>query len=281
MPWQNNFFLKDNVTWYDFHNFAARIDHNFGRKKRVYGALRLEQPGLHQNTNGIPGYGADLREGTKINNGFAFDSLTILTQRPLSTVRASMTRWVQDYKPTNWGDYDGTVIGWSQSLVSSLPEPNRFPAINVNSYKTLGPSANNIWLAPTTTIALAPTLAAIRGRHSLKFGLDFRSIGYANYQSIGTGGTFTFDRAFTRSNYLTQDALSGNAIASLLLGAPASGEVVDLAKPYYTWKYYAPWVQDDIKLTRRLTINLGLRLDISCRSRSGTTGSIADSSPTR
>ena len=263
VPWQNNFFLKDNVTWYDFHNFATRLDHTFGPKERVYARYVWNNQVLHQNTNGIPGFGADLREGTKINNGFAFDSLTILSPSTTLDVRASITRWVQDYKPTNWGDYDATIIGWSKDLVSRLPEPNRFPAFNINSYKTLGPSANNIWLAPTTTIAIAPTMSAVRGRHALKFGLDFRSIGYANYQSIGTGGNFTFDRAFTRSNYLTQDALSGSAIASLLLGAPASGEVVNLVKPYYTWKYFAPWVQDDIKLTRRLTINLGLRLDIS------------------
>ena len=263
VPWQNNFFLKDNVTWYDFHNFAARMDHTFGPKERIYGRYVWNNQVLHQNSNGMPGFAADLREGTKINNGLAFDSLTILSPTTTLDVRVSMTRWVQDYKPTNWGDFDATVIGWPKDLVSRLPEPNRFPTITINSYKTLGPSANNIWLAPTTTIALAPTLTAIRGRHSMKFGLDFRSIGYANYQSIGTGGTFTFDRALTRSNYLTQDALSGSAIASLLLGAPASGEVIDLVKPYYSWKYLAPWIQDDIKLTRRLTINLGLRLDIN------------------
>jgi hypothetical protein len=263
VPWQNNFFLKDNVTWYDFNNFAARMDHTFGSKERIYGRYVWNNQVLHSNTNGISGFGADLREGTKINHGLAFDSLTILTPDTTLDVRVSVTRWVQDYKPTTWGSFDATTIGWPKELVNQLPEPNRFPTFSINSYKTLGPSANNVWLAPTTTIALAPTLTAIRGRHSMKFGLDFRSIGYANYQSIGTGGTFTFDRALTRSNYLTQDALSGNAIASLLLGAPASGEVVDLVKPYYTWKYLAPWVQDDIKLTRRLTINLGLRLDVN------------------
>jgi hypothetical protein len=178
-------------------------------------------------------------------------------------LRASVTRWVQDYKPTTYGDYDATVIGWSKELVNSLPERAQFPTINMDTYKRLGPSANNIWLAPTTTIAFAPTLTTIRGRHQLKFGLDYRLTHYANYQPIGTGGIFSFDRGFTRSNYLTQDSLSGNAVASMLLGAPASGQVDFLARPYYQWSYYAPWVQDDIKLTRRLTINLGLRWDVT------------------
>ena len=174
-----------------------------------------------------------------------------------------VTRWVQDYKPTNWGSYDATVLGWPKSLVSQFPEPNRFPYLNINSYKALGSSVNNVWLAPTTTFAVAPSITMIRGRHSLKTGLDYRLTRYANYQSTWAGGTFVFDRGFTRGNYLTQDALSGNAIASALLGAASSGEVDYVARPYYSWSYFAPWVQDDIKVTRRLTINLGLRWDVT------------------
>ena len=138
----------------------------------------------------FPVFGADLREGTKINNGFVFDSLTILSPTTTLDFRASMTRWVQDYKPTNWGDYDATVIGWSKDLVSRLPEPNRFPTFIDQQLQDARPvRQQHLACAHDHAIALAPTLTAIRGRHSLKFGLDFRSIRYANYQSIGTGGT--------------------------------------------------------------------------------------------
>ncbi|MEJ7608758.1 MAG: hypothetical protein WKF37_21430 [Bryobacteraceae bacterium] len=239
------------------------MDHNFGTKQRIYGRYVWNNQVLHQNTNGIPGYGADLREGTKINNGLLVDSLTIISASTTLDIRASVTRWVQDYKPTTYGDYDATVIGWSQALVNSLPEKNQFPSVAIEGCKRLGPSANNIWLAPTTTLALAPTLTTIHGRHAIKVGLDYRLTRYANYQSIGTGGNFTFDRAFTRSNYLAQDALSGNGIASMLLGTPSSGQVDSLVRPFYQWQYYAPWVQDDIKINRRLTINLGLRWDLA------------------
>ena len=44
VPWQNNFFLNDNVTWYDFNNFAPRIDHNFGAKAAPLRPLRVERP---------------------------------------------------------------------------------------------------------------------------------------------------------------------------------------------------------------------------------------------
>ena len=60
---------NDNVTWYDFNNFAGRIDHNFGTKERIYGRYVWNNQLLHQNSNGLSGSGADLREGTKINKG--------------------------------------------------------------------------------------------------------------------------------------------------------------------------------------------------------------------
>jgi hypothetical protein len=75
-------------------------------------------------------------------------------------------------------------------------------------------------------------------------------------------GRLDFDRAFTRQNYLVQDAVTGNGIASLLLGFPASGRVDYNVFPYYQSLYTAPWIQDDIRLTRRLTINVGLRWDV-------------------
>ena len=60
VPWQNNFFYPNDVTWYDFHNFVARVDHNIGEKERIYGRYIWNSQTLHQNSNGIPGYGADL-----------------------------------------------------------------------------------------------------------------------------------------------------------------------------------------------------------------------------
>ena len=105
-------------------------------------------------------------------------------------------------------------------------------------------------------------MSLIRGRHCIRAGLDFRLMHLANYQSAYAGGTFAFDQTFTRANYLTADSLSGNAIASMLLGAATSGEVDYIARPYFSWRYWAPWVQDDIKVTRRLTVNVGLRWDV-------------------
>src|SRR5262249_35615236 len=47
------------------------------------------------------------------------------------------------------------------------------------------------------------------------------------------------------------------------LGTPSSGSTVYNAAPFFRSWYLAPWFQDDWKVTRRLTLNFGLRWDLN------------------
>ena len=110
-------------------------------------------------------------------------------------------------------------------------------------------------------LSLQPNMALVRGKHTIKAGLDYRVTRYTQYRPSADRAILSFDQGFTRSDYLTQDALSGNGAASLLLGYAGSGSAGFTANPFFQWIYTAPWVQDDIKLTRKLALNLGLRWD--------------------
>jgi hypothetical protein len=260
--WQNNFFLKDNIVWYHFKNFVTRVDHNFSEKQRVYARYAWNDQLMWQVSNGMPTYpAADQRYGHKINNAGVFDSITVLGPTATLDLRVSVSRWLQDYKPRDWGTVDASLIGWPKSLTDRFPDAQRFPYFSPANYRPLGSGSGNIQLFITTTLAFQPVITVMRGRHSLKTGIDMRRTGYATYPAGYTAGQLGFDRGFTRRDYLTQDTLSGNSIASMLLGYGASGQVDSMVRPYYSWMYYAPYVQDDIKLTRKLTVNLGLRWD--------------------
>lgn len=262
VDWQNNYFYSG-YTSYFFPNIVSRVDHNFSEKERIYGRYVYNNQLLNDNTNSLPGLGGDYRYGNKVNNGFVFDSITVFNPTTTLDLRVSFNRWTQNYKPPNYGPASGAVnIGLPASLVNQFEEPGRFPYITSSSYQSLGASGSNIWYAPSSNWALAPTMAFIRGRHTIKVGIDLRLMHLANYQPAFAGSTFAFDQGFTRANYLTADSVSGNSVASMLLGNAASGGVDYIARPYYSWRYYAPWVQDDIKINRRLTVNLGLRYDV-------------------
>ncbi len=96
-------------------------------------------------------------------------------------------------------------------------------------------------------------MTRLYGRHTLKFGADFRWSGF-DFQSFqDTSGDFRFDRYFTSSNPLTNGtATSGNAFASFLLGYP-SGQpgqesTMGLSNPLKMFaKYYGFYAQDDFR----------------------------------
>jgi hypothetical protein len=261
IDWQNNYLPPSDISNYDFHNFNIRVDQNFGAREKIYARYAWNNQLITQ-AGEVPGPASDRRDGTKINNVAVFDSVTILNPSTVLDLRLSLTRWVQNYKPNNYGTFNGTQIGWSKSLVGQFQEPGRFPYITATSYSPLGNSLSNIWLAPTTAINGAPTIIISRGRQSIKFGLDYRWTRFSTYQGAYGGGTFNITPGFTQSNYLTADSLSGNSIATMLIGGAATGEADYNNIPAYNWKYFAPWVQDDIKVTPRLTVNVGLRWDM-------------------
>jgi hypothetical protein len=259
--WQNNY-LGANVTTYTFHSLLARADHVFNEKEKVYVRYAWNKAYIHQVSNNLASLGGDNRILTKSNNDVVADSVTVLTPNLVLDLRASLTRWVQTPLTATWGQFNNTQLGIPNSTVSQYQDPRRFPYVTATNYQYLGESSGNIWFAPTTALTGEPTINLIKGRQSIKFGFDYRLTLFDSFQGFAGGGTFAFTNGFTQKNYQTADSTSGNSIASMLLGGANTGEVDTLMKPDFKVGYYGFFVQDDIKLTPRLTINAGLRYDM-------------------
>jgi hypothetical protein len=263
VDWQNNFFLNPNTGNFSFLNLTARVDHNFSERQRVYGRWSWSDFTQLRLTNGIPGVAGDYRNGGKFANGGVIDSVSTLTPRTVLNVRASLNRWVEALGPYANEGYSSASLGFAPASVSQFPRPELFPRISISGARELGMSSGNLTFEPTTTLALQPNVAYMRSRHTIKAGLDFRVSRYTQVRPGAGGGTFNFDRAFTRSDYLVQDAVSGVGMASFLLGYPVSGSINNIAEPLWQWIYYAPWFQDDFKISRKLTLNFGFRWDVN------------------
>ncbi len=107
----------------------------------------------------------------------------------------------------------------------------------------------------------ADNLTIIRGNHTFKAGADFRRFRFDRLQSFPPAGNYFFGPTYTSNASISQ--ATGNPYADFLLGLPTS--VINSSAVDYSRQrdiYFGPFVQDDWKITPRLTLNLGFRYDL-------------------
>ncbi|MFB3905206.1 MAG: carboxypeptidase regulatory-like domain-containing protein [Acidobacteriota bacterium] len=103
------------------------------------------------------------------------------------------------------------------------------------------------------------------GKHSLKFGADYRLTRWNKiYLGDGQSGSFTYSSVFTQKNPFVNSSAdtSGSGMASLLLGVPASGSLGYNSSLANQNHYLALFVQEDWKALPHLTLNFGLRYEL-------------------
>lgn len=138
-------------------------------------------------------------------------------------------------------------------LITSVPELEGLPTLNVSgSYGfSMGSVANTIKQI-NNNYSAAETFSKIAGRHSLKFGGEFRKIQVNEYNASTPNGSFGFDGTET-----------GNAFADFLLGAPSSFTQQSYSTFFTRSNYGALFAQDSFKVTPNFTFNAGVRWEVS------------------
>jgi outer membrane receptor protein involved in Fe transport len=127
-----------------------------------------------------------------------------------------------------------------------------------DTYTSWGADSNNG--SENLIYSFADDATKIAGRHTIKFGGMYQKGSYngfgrqcvagcANFGFLGTGlpGVNNFSAA------------GGNSFASFLLGWATNGQIDTVRYIGQQWPYFAGYVQDDWKVSQKLSINLGLR----------------------
>lgn len=259
---QQNYFVSGGnaVAKDDFYNWVVKIDHNITANHRLFFRLARNDRTESRTFNGVSGFGEDAQDPLKrINDASVIDWVGTFNPTLIANVRGSFSRYIENSDGKANRGFDITTLGFPADLARQIPGPRYFGRYEFSEYLTLGRYyGQNI----TNTIALHPNFIKIRGAHTWKAGVDMRWIQYST-QNAGSPFRIASGRDFTRRDYNRGDPLSGNTIATFLLGIPTSGGIEDNLFPIFLYKYYAPWVQDDWKVTPKLTLNLGLRWDFN------------------
>lgn len=141
-----------------------------------------------------------------------------------------------------------------------------FPRINFGSEIDdgvgLGGEANAY--QAENSFMVTNVMSKVAGRHSMRFGGDFRHYQLNARVFHRTHGTFNFGPDFTSNPASPNRANTGSGVATFLLGAVQGGTVLyPTISVGNRFTYGSAFFQDDIKLTRRLTLNLGLRWEVA------------------
>ncbi len=158
---------------------------------------------------------------------------------------------------------DLTTIGWPSFMNEQIPSAVRtLPNICVAEFNEFcGGNTGSVLDSWDTNYEADPSVTTVQGKHTLKFGMQFR-VSRQNYiqTNNGTGG-YNFDQGYTSAVPLQSGG--GNGFASFLFGAVQNASVQEPAATASQLIYQAYYLGDTYKVTDRLTLDLGLRYEIT------------------
>jgi hypothetical protein len=258
----NNFFFTSvnpilDTTW------SVRIDHSFSDKNKLFFSFSKRD---QESINGSPSLPTPL-DGGSFNHPFITDYYRVgfdhfFSPSLLNHFNVGLNRI---YNNNIASSADGS--DWPAKLGISGAHGPIFPEISFASnknqaltgYGTAQFDANFI-----NSLVFADSVSWTKGRHSLRFGVDWRAYQYSiidrSHESPGLG----FDLAQTAVEpTLSGSGLTGDAFASFLIGAVQNWSLaVRSHQPRFSSRYVAGYAQEDFKVRSNLMINIGLRYEV-------------------
>jgi hypothetical protein len=161
---------------------------------------------------------------------------------------------------------DLSALGFSNGLTKLVnPATVTVPRVTVSGFATLSNWSNGDGFSSAVTHTLVGDLTKQHGTHTLRFGADgrlFRT--FANRYPGSISPDLTFPNTYTKGPLDNSTAAPlGQELAALLLGIPG-GSMTSGSTTNYALQntYFGTYLQDDFKLTPKLTLNLGLRYEL-------------------
>jgi len=239
--------------------YLIRVDHNINDRSRVFGRYSYKQEyktGTPETWGSDPAGPGNLRPNNRYNLTAGFSHVFSPTLSMNAT--AGFEHWGETSTNQSLG-FKPSTLGLPSYLDSFSSE---FPYINVGGETTLGPrgGAENVALRPTGSAAV--DFFKTRNAHTISFG--FMGVGSEqNYSglyqtSINFGGSFTNGPDPDNPSPNT----GSNGMAQALFGVLDGGNTGVQFNPAIIKKYVGFYIQDDWRVTRKLTLNLGDRYEI-------------------
>lgn len=195
----------------------------------------------------------------RCNQNYTLQVVRTFNPTTVLEVRTGMNR----YENNPGGGMEGknfpiSTLGFSSTYLSEAA--NWFPDFTWTNYGgagTSGPTGFQVQPVWTTEAVLAKT----HSQHNLRFGFQNYEVARYTLSPGSIAGNFGFTGTYTGASPTSSSTSSGNSVADFLLGDANSGSIQALESPSFMMHQYSLFAQDDYHLSRKLTVNFGLRWD--------------------
>jgi hypothetical protein len=251
-------YLQQTPTPSDTNGFDLRFDRTLTFKQSMFvrwsskhlSAQSLTDTALNTVNNFLPP-----DQDTEHNNNLIVSHNYLITNNLVNEARFGLSLWQFQVKFPIQGAAAISNLGLTGLDLSDHPNAGAFPIFNFSddtgNYSPIGRDKDGI--SKSQTIQFADNFTWIKGRHTMKFGVDVRRVRYQDLESFGGAddfGAFTFD----------QGVFTGNAFANLLLGLPTKTYVAQSGPDVHAHTTQTGiYAQDEFRLSNRLTLTYGLR----------------------
>ena len=249
----------------NFDTLLARVDHTFSNNLKTAGTFLYTQR---------PRDACDAEAGgcTRVGGGFAQNIRTSLIHQQFDWIirpnlfnhtTVGYDRW---FIVNHLTGQDGVIkdIGLKGTLRTDGGSPDMSWSSSIVPYSGFGVPWRPDGAYATNRWQFLDDLTWIQGRHTVKAGFEYRhhSVPVIGWQE-NRSGNWAFDRLSTGGYDAVGNTLSqtGDGFASFILGQVYAANFQIVAYPTFREAYISPWVNDEIKVTRNLTLNIGFRFD--------------------
>jgi hypothetical protein len=250
----NNYGANTRPT-FDRDILVARVDHQFRPADQV--TVRYY---VNDNESTNPGVWRMPEGDPSATNGGNNNSSWLASHTHLFTPQV-----INDFRVTRLRRFGGTtaaVLGTNlaQKLGLRGVSDQAFPIFNITAYAGLGREPFRRNNRPSDDMQYQNSVSWFRGKHALKFGGEYRRGYFNDDRDLSSSGQFGFTPLITGQPGV---ANSGNAFASFLLGEVNSARTQRPDVINSRSAYWALYLQDDYRLTDRLTVNYGIRWELN------------------
>jgi hypothetical protein len=258
---RQNFFIAGKALETYWTNIG-RVDHVFSENHRIF--FRFHRDYWEEDKRRF--FGPDAPEGVilnRVNRGAAFDDVIVISPTIVFNFRYGLTQQEFPERRVSQGT-DLAALGFSSGLVSSVdPSLATFPRLQVAPWDTMSAWESGDGTTASLIHNFNSTLSLNKSSHAVRIGFDWRNLREnRNRFPQAVSPDLSFNSIFTRGPLDTNAPPQvGGEIASFLLGVPA-GSMAVVASYAERNSIFGFYVQDDWKVSRKLTVNLGLRYEV-------------------